>query len=97
LREHRIYIGRNYGGLAKNIFHVMFCAEHCVYVLAGSHLAGLGGRGTVGQGFAGCLGPGWSAALTAQAAGFNWAAINNPIFNATHQLCKSVGLAGGTK
>ena len=54
--------------------------------MAGTPNGIAGGWGTVGQGFAGCLGPGWSAALTAQAAGFHSADINNPIFNATHQL-----------
>jgi hypothetical protein len=32
----------------KNIFHVMFCAEHCVYMMLGTPNLWLVGRGTVG-------------------------------------------------
>jgi hypothetical protein len=48
LVENRMYIWINFGGLAKNIFHVMYCAKPCVHSASGASMYVFGGSGTVG-------------------------------------------------
>jgi hypothetical protein len=45
LVENRMYVWINFGGLAKNIFHVMYCAKPCVHSASGASMYVFGGSG----------------------------------------------------